>query len=58
MTWGATETTDFTASRSSGYFVDTTAGAITVTMPQVLVMVMRLQLLTTSKKIPYKPLYN
>ncbi len=33
MSWGPTETTDFTASASSGYFVDTTAGAITVTMP-------------------------
>jgi len=33
MTWGAPETSSFTASGSTGYFVDTTAGAITITMP-------------------------
>ena len=33
MSFGTTETADFTAAAASGYFVDTTGGNITMTLP-------------------------
>lgn len=33
MSFGTTETADFTATAASGYFVDTTSGGITMTLP-------------------------